>query len=87
MGPGLYQDDVTCDIRTSYLDWLRVGKTNLEATTNLLEDEYDIWNDEEDGPLFWFTLADTQWKYGKLLDEVKEQALYYIQNGKNLELK
>jgi len=64
-----------------------MGKTNLEATTNLLEDEYDIWNDGEDGPLFWFALEDTQWKYAKLLDEVKEQALYYIQNGKNLELK
>lgn len=31
-GVGLYQDDVTCDVKDEYLDWLRVGKTSIEAT-------------------------------------------------------
>lgn len=34
----------------------------------------DLLEGEEDGPLFLFALADTQWKYGRLLPEVKEIA-------------
>ena len=36
-GYGLYQDDVTCDVKSDYLNWLRVGKTNEEATEWMLE--------------------------------------------------
>ena len=36
-GCGLYQDDVTCDVKDDYLNWLRVGKTNEEATELMLE--------------------------------------------------
>lgn len=85
-GAGLYQDDVTCDIREDYLDRLRIGYTNIEATNEVIE-----WNigsleeDDEDIPLFWFALADTQWKYGRLLPDVKEQAIKYIDEGKDLE--
>lgn len=31
-GTGLYQDDVTCDIKEDYLNRLRIGYTNIEAT-------------------------------------------------------
>ncbi len=44
----------------------------------------DLIEDEDDEPLFWFALADTQWKYGRLLDEVKKEALKHIELGKNL---
>lgn len=45
----------------------------------------DFIEDVEDGPLFWFALADVQWKYGRLLSEVKEKALKYIASGDDLE--
>lgn len=83
-GVGLYQDDVTCDIKEEYLDCLRVGKSNIEATQEMIDCNEDFINDADDGPLFWFALADTQWKYGRLLPEVKELALKYIHEGNDL---
>ena len=84
-GVGLYQDDVTCDIRAEYLNRLRLGFTNMEATIDVIDSNMDYIADEEDGPLFWFALAETQWKYGRLLPEVKEEALKCIDSGTDLE--
>ncbi len=84
-GPGIYQDDVTCDIKEDYLDRLRVGYSNEEATSELIERSQDFIDDEDDAPLFWFALADTQWKYGRLLPYVKEKAIEYINSGVDLE--
>ncbi len=84
-GTGLYQDDVTCDIKEEYLNRLRIGYTNIEATQEVIDHNMDSIEDVEDGPLFWFALADVQWKYGRLLPEVKEEALKYIQSGNDLE--
>ena len=84
-GCGLYQDDVTCDVKDDYLNWLRVGKTNEEATEWMLEYYKDYIDDEDDAPPFWFALADTQWKYGRLHPKVKKDALRYLELGTNLE--
>lgn len=84
-GVGLYQDDITCDIQSDYLDWLRIGKTNEEATNIILEEEGDYYDDDEDEyAALIIALADTQWKKGRLLPEIKEKALYYIKNGTEL---
>ena len=84
-GAGLYQDDVTQDIRNEYVNRLKVGYTNEEATEELIEYYDYLINDDDDGPLFWFALADTQWKYGRLMPKVKKEALKHIKNGMNLE--
>ena len=74
-GPKLYQDDVAEDVRDYYKDQLKRGKTNEEVTNELIEDNYDIIQDEDEAPVFWFALADTQWNLGRLLPSVKEKAL------------
>lgn len=76
-GTSLYANDLTSDIRGDYVDGLKRGKTNEEITRELI-DGYtkDIGADEE--PLFWLALADTQWNYGRLLPDVKEQAMSYL---------
>lgn len=84
-GTGLYQDDVTCDVKEDYLDRLRIGYSNEEATEEVIEMNSDFIEDEEDGPLFWLALADTQWKYGRLVPKVKREALRSIKEGKDLE--
>jgi hypothetical protein len=83
-GTGLYQDDVAEDIKTDYIKFLKEGKTNQEAYNILTEENQMIINDVEDGPVFWFALADTQWKLGRLMPFVKEQALKYIEEGIDL---
>ena len=84
-GVGLYQDDVTCDIKEDYVNWLKIGYSKEEATEVMLERNLDFLDDEEEADLFWFALADIEWKYGRLLPEVKKEALKRIESGRDLE--
>lgn len=83
-GPKLYQDDLAIDIRDRYKEELKRGKTGKQITKELLEEYETILLDSDDAPIFWFALADTQWELGRLEDEVKRNALYYIQDGSDL---
>lgn len=80
-GYKLYQDDIAQDVRDSYIDMLRRGKTNEEATSQLIAQYQDL--DKEDAPVFWFALADTQWTYGRLVQHVKDAALQYLRSRTN----
>ena len=84
-GTGLYQDDTTCDIKDDYITYLKIGMTNEEATRRIIEENDWCFEYEDEGALLWFALADTQWKYGRLLDEVKEKAIECIDSGIDLE--
>ncbi len=84
-GPKLYQDDLAEEIRDTYKDRLHRGKTGEKITQEIIA-SYGIENDidDDDVPVFWFALADTQWNLGRLESFVKEKALYYIDEGTNL---
>lgn len=84
-GTSLYANDSASDIRGDYVDKLRRGKTNEEVTKELIYANRDIMGDGEEEPLFWFALADTQWNYGRLLPEVKEKALFFLEQDEELE--
>ena len=84
-GVNLYQDDIALDVKEEYIDFLKIGINNKEATKRLVKIYKDIMEDDEAG-VFWFALADTQWKYGRLLPEVKSKALEFIESGVDLEL-
>ncbi len=79
----LDDDDISSDVRYEYKDLLRQGIENEEVTKRLIK-RWDT-EDVEDGPIFWFALADIQWEYGRLLEYVKNKALYYIENETDLE--
>ena len=83
-GPGLYSDDVTCDVKEEYIGYLKKGMTSEEAMNKVIEswEAYDY--EDYDTPLVWLALADTQWKYGRLTDEVKNTAIKLM--PENLEL-
>ena len=83
-GTSLYDNDSTGDIRGDFLDKLKRGKTNEEATKELVDENMNTGDTEEE-PLFWLALADTQWNYGRLLPEVKEKALFYLSQDKEWE--
>ena len=82
-GTGIYDDDVSSDVKYEYVDMLRQGVSNEEATQKLI----NRWDTEdiEEGPIFWFALANIQWDYGRLLEYVKEEALKHIRNKLDLE--
>ncbi len=84
-GTALYSNDSASDIRGDYVDLLRRGKTNQEVVEILMQRNREIFDDEEEEPLFWFALADTQWNNGRLLPEVKEKALFFLEQKGELE--
>lgn len=83
-GTSLYANDTASDIRGDYVDKLKRGKTNEESTRELIDANRSIMGDEEEEPLFWFALADTQWNYGRLLPSVKEKALEWLEKDGDL---
>lgn len=83
-GTGLYCDDVAQDIKDDYIEQLKTGKTDEEALKYIIESNKYLLDDEDDGPVFWFALADTLWNLGRLDDFVKEKAMYYLNEGGNL---
>ncbi len=78
-GVGLYSDDSTADLRGNYVDCLKRGKTNEEALRIVFEKDRPEPG-SEDEPAFWYALADMLWNYGRLTPEIKEKALYYLEN-------
>lgn len=84
-GTSLYENDTACDIRGDYIDKLKRGKSGEKATNELISQNSEIMEDREEAPLFWYALADTQWEYGRLLPEIKEKALFFIEQKEELE--
>ncbi|SHO54185.1 hypothetical protein [Anaerocolumna xylanovorans] len=80
----LYGNDTTCDVRDRYIKYLQDGLGNTEAYERIMNDYKKMIDDEEEA-LFWFALAETQWKTGRLMPEVREKALYWIENAGGLE--
>lgn len=85
-GVKLYQNDIAEDVKCQYMDYLKEGKSNEEATQELITIFEELINDIDDGPNFWFVLADQQWQLGRLLPYVKDQALKWIEKGADLSI-
>lgn len=83
-GVNLYQNDVACDVKNEYISLLKAGLSNKEITEKMIKSYTSEDGYEEDIPVFWFALADIQWKYGRLLNDVKKEAIRYIDSEKDL---
>lgn len=83
-GVKIYDSDEASEIKEDYERYLIKGKNAEEATKEMLE-KYKLWlDDEEDAPMFWCVLASVQWDYGRLVPEVKEKAIKYLEAGYDL---
>jgi len=60
--------------------------SNQQAYLKTIELFNGIEEIPEEAPLFWYALADTQWKTGRLMPEVKSKALEWIKNKGGMEL-
>ena len=85
-GSALYENDSTCDVRDGYLEFLNDGLSNDEAYEKTLEQFHDYLGDQDYEPLFWFALAETQWKMGRLRPDVKGKAIEWIEKNGGIEL-
>jgi hypothetical protein len=81
----VFGSDIACDVRDSFVDYLRMGMSGRQATRKVLQDFDDEVQDvDQDGPVVWLALAATQWKYGRLEPRVKGRALKLIKNGADI---
>lgn len=74
----LFGNDLACDVRDIYIDFLRAGLSNQDAYEKTLSEMYECIEDKDSAVLFWLALAETQWKLGRLIPEVRDKALGYI---------
>ncbi len=72
-GSSLYANDVICDVRDTCIKFLQNQLGNIEVY-NLTMETFKEYIDDEDEPLLWYALADTQWNMGRLMPKVKEKA-------------
>lgn len=80
-GLGLYDNDLTLDVKGDFERELQTGKPAEAITSELLENYRSIQGSPTEEPLFWCALADAQWGCGALMPEVKERALFWIEHG------
>ena len=79
-GTKLYQNDIASDIKESYINKQRAGRTAEEAFRELMEENQADFEDDDDKYHAWYALADVMWKYGHLTKEIKDRVLKLIEN-------
>lgn len=80
-GTGIYSNDVSEEVRDTYIDFLEDGLSHEEAMHLVFEKFSDYLQDSNDIYDLWFALADTQSSIGRLHPKVKEFALELIEEG------
>ncbi|HSW97259.1 MAG TPA: hypothetical protein VLF89_05525 [Candidatus Saccharimonadales bacterium] len=81
----LFDEDLAWDIREEFKELIADGKSPEEATEALVESYKELFSDRYVPDLFWMSLAATQWKYGRLQEQVKIKAIEAIDSGRDLE--
>ena len=84
-GTGIFQDDMACDVRDSYRDFLGEGMSGPDAKARILKEFSSILGDAHESGVLWMALAAVQWKLGRLDEETKAEALRVIESGTDLE--
>jgi hypothetical protein len=84
-GPGLFSDDRACDVRDEFRDLIGEGLTAEEATERILASYPSMAEDPDNGSVVLIALAVTQWKTGRLLDTIRDQAVAAIDAGADLD--
>jgi hypothetical protein len=84
-GPGVFSDDLVCDVRDAFRDLIADGHTPAQATALLREEYAESVEDPDEGSVFLFALAATQWRTGHVDDSVIRQAVDVLEAGRGLE--
>ena len=83
-GTRFYDNQITFDTNKEYCSLLHVTESNEEALQKIMEYKKNIIEDKDKDFLFWVALADAQWEYGRLVDDVKNKAIEYIEKDERL---
>lgn len=83
-GAGIYQNDISEDIRDDYKNKLKAGISDIDALNEILTDGIEYSEDDDDKFDFWFALASIMSDMGRLTEDVKNTAIELIDSGEDL---
>src|SRR5688500_4727142 len=81
-GFGIFEDDLTLDIRDLYYSFIEEVSSD-QAVARLLRLYSEELEDEDDGPLFYFAASSILLERNELRDDIKNKAIYYLELGSN----
>jgi hypothetical protein len=84
-GPAIFSDDLAADVREEFRDLIGDGVTAEEASERLKAGYADTLQDPDEGPVFLFALAATQWKTGHVVPAIVSEALAALEAGRGME--
>lgn len=85
-GPGLFSDDLACDVRDAYREMIEDGLDDAEATRRVVAEFGESVNDPDENPTFWLALAFTQSAIGRLDPTIRDRAVGILERGEGLHL-
>lgn len=80
-GTSIFSDDLASDIRREYNTLISIKKT--DDIEDIFISYYKEIFDTEEEPVFWFALALSEWKKGRLTKRAKNKALEMLNSGKD----
>lgn len=83
-GVAVFSDDLAAEIRVEFRELIGDGLTPSEATARLQAEYASSLDDPDEMPVFWLSLALTQWKLGRVEESVRRQAVRIIDDGIDL---
>lgn len=85
-GTKIYDSDLAHDIRNTYIDFLKIGKSNKEIVERIFKEYNFKFDDDPEKFEVYLILADTMWDYGRLDDDIKNYAIKIIDNNMGLDI-
>src|SRR5438034_9969669 len=83
-GYGIFENDVSVDVRLTFEDAIHRGDTVEEATRHVLAECADYLEDVDDRVQVWLALASLQLEQGSVEDSIRKRALEVIDQGADL---
>ena len=80
-GAGIFQNDISDDVKTDYKNKLKMGKSDEVALQEILSENSEFLDDAEDKFDFWFGLSSVMSDLGRLTEEVRNIAVGLIDRG------
>ena len=84
-GIGIFQNDVADNVKTVYVNKLKIGKSDEEALEELIAENTELLSDNEDALDFWLALSSVMYDYGRLNEKVRTKALALIESDDDSE--
>jgi hypothetical protein len=85
-GVAIFGNDTAADVRDGFRELIEDGRSDEEATSEVLRKFGESLADPDDAPFVWTALAAVQHRLGRLQPSVRERAIQVIDSGAGLHL-